>query len=74
MSISKGRYIARISYDEEFKEEMDKFLQLIYIDKEMEKLAKNKNQRFSAVVRWMIKKFNDKRGPEIIAEIKKNEK
>lgn len=69
--MSKGRYIARICYDEDFKKEVDKFIQLIYLDKKLEALAKkNPNQRFSAYVRWLIKVFNDKRGPDIIEAAK----
>ncbi len=72
MSNKTGRYIARVCYDEDFKEEMDKFLRLIYLDKEMDKLAgpKKNKQRFSAVVRWLIKTYNTKRGPVVLDAIK----
>lgn len=75
MSISKARYVMRVSYDDEFKTEVDDFIKLIYLDKEIDKLAKNNSQRISAAVRWLIKKYNTQRGPKVIEEAKiKNEK
>lgn len=65
--------MARICYDDEFKPELEKFIQLIYFDKELDKLARNKNQRFSAVMRWLIEKYNTQRGPKVIEESKKSE-
>ena len=37
--------------------------------KEIQKL-KNSNQRFSAVIRYLIKKYNEQREPKIMEEIK----
>ncbi|MDP2925837.1 MAG: hypothetical protein Q8N99_05690 [Nanoarchaeota archaeon] len=72
MSLSKSRYIARISYDEEFRPEVEKFLKLIYLDSSVDKfVTRNPNQRFSASIRALIKWYNDSRGPKILEENKK---
>lgn len=70
--MTKERYLARVSYDNEFKPELEKFIKLIYLDKKLDPLFNEKqSQRFSGVIRWLIKKYNDQRGSEIIEEFKK---
>lgn len=69
--MQKGHYMARICYDDEFKPEMEKFVRLISLDKEISKLKlKNNRQRFSAVIRYLIKKYNEAREPKIMEEIR----
>jgi len=69
--MQKAKYMARVCYDDDFKPEMEKFIRLINLDKEINKLKlKNSNQRFSAVIRYLIKKYNEAREPKIMEEIK----
>jgi len=57
--MAKARYIARVCYDEDFKAELEKFSRLIKTDTKIEELAKkNKNQRFSAAIRFLIEEYN----------------
>lgn len=63
----KGHYLARVCYDEEFKEEMDLFLENIAIDKDLDNLKlKNRNQRFSVAIRELIKWYNGKRSKALL--------
>jgi len=57
--MAKARYIARVCYDDDFKVELEKFSKLIKLDVRIEQLSKkNKNQRFSAAVRFLIGEYN----------------
>lgn len=68
--MTKAKYNARICYDDDFKPHIEKFLRLIMLDKEVNKLKlKNHQQRFSAMMRFLIKKYNEQREPKIMEEI-----
>ncbi len=46
----------------------EKFIRLINLDKELGKLKlKNNHQRFSAVIRYLIKKYNEAREPKSLS-------
>jgi len=65
--MTKSRYIARVSYSEEFKPSMDLFNEVILVDKKLEALypkLKDKKQRFSVAIRELIKYYLKKRGPQ----------
>lgn len=66
----KAKYNVRICYDDDFKPHLEKFLRLIMLDKEVNKMKlKNPNQRFSAVIRYLIKKYNEAREPKIMEQL-----
>ncbi len=71
----KAKYNVRICYDDDFKPHIEKFLRLIMLDKEIDKVVKkNKNQRFSVVIRFLIKRYNELREPKIMEQLRiKNE-
>ena len=57
--MAKARYIARVCYDDDFKTELEKFSRLIKADAHIAELSKkNKNQRFSAAIRFLIEEYN----------------
>ena len=65
--MTKSRYIARVSYGEEFKPTMDLFNEIILVDKKLEAQdpnIKDKKQRFSAAIRELIKFYISKRAPK----------
>jgi hypothetical protein len=60
--MAKARYIARVCYDDDFKAELEKFSRLIKLDAHIAELSKkNKNQRFSAAIRFLIEEYNKTR-------------
>lgn len=73
--MTKAKYNARICYDDDFKPHLEKFLRLIAIDKEVSKLKlKNNQQRFSSVIRYLIKKYNEAREPKIVEQLQMKSK
>lgn len=60
--------LLKISYDAEFAEDLEKFKSLIAMDADIDKLKlRNTNQRLSAAIRWLIRQYNKRKGPSILA-------
>ncbi len=68
--MAKARYMARVCYDEKFKEDLEKFFRIIKLDVRIDDLAKkNKGQRFSAAIRFLIQEYNEAMTADMIREI-----
>ncbi len=70
----KGFNRRTIFYNDEFKEEMEKFFGYINLDQELDSLSKNKAQRFSVAVRKLIITYNKKFGDRLTERSKERDK
>ncbi len=68
--MTKANYTARISYDEDFVNDLNLFLQLIKVDKSITEKYPNRKNYFSLAVRGLIRYYNKKRLEERKAQLK----
>lgn len=69
----KGFNRRTVFYNNEFKDEIQKFRENINLDTRFDKLAKNSEQRFSLAIRTLIKFYNKRFIETLMAKSKERE-
>ena len=69
----KGFNRRTIFYNDEFKEDIQKFFDYINLDQTLDSDCKNKQQRFSIAIRKLILNYNKKFGDRLLERSKARE-